>query len=74
MKIDREGSTVFVRYLYWDSRYDDWVPTTRLAPIHAHTYAENGTLKTGQRLEVLDEVKHWMEAFVKDETENQVSR
>lgn len=63
---------MFVKYLYWDSRYDEWVPISRLAPLHFHTYTENGTLKVGQRVEVLDEIKVWREAFVMDETDTQV--
>lgn len=72
VKIDRNGNTVYVQYLYWDSRYDEWISADRLAPLHAHTFTENGTLKKGQRVEVLDEIRVWRESFVIDETDTQV--
>ena len=52
--------------MYWDSQFDEWISSIsdRFAPLHTHTYVENGQLKKGQRIEVLDERKEWLEAFV----------
>jgi len=62
-KLDRKTGSVFVTYVYWDSQFDEWI-SDRFAPLHTHTYIENGQLKKGQRIEVLDERKEWLEAFV----------
>jgi hypothetical protein len=65
---------VFVTYLYWDDRFDEWIPNVeeRLAPLHTHTYTHGGRLDVGQRVEVLDETSKWLEAFVIAEEEHQV--
>lgn len=56
-------------YVYWDYHFDEWIDaiTDRFAPLHTHTYCENGRLQKGQRIEVLDENQQWLEAFVVDE-------
>lgn len=58
-------------YVYWDYKFDEWIDAIadRFAPLHSHTYCENGRLQTGQRVEVLDENQQWLEAFVVDEDE-----
>lgn len=38
--------------------------------MHTHTYTENGHLKKGQRIEVLDERQEWLEAFVVEDEDN----
>lgn len=45
----------------------------RMAPLNTHTYYEGGLLKVGQHIEVLDEHNKWLESFVIDENETQVS-
>lgn len=42
IKIDRTGNRVFVTYIYWDSRFDEWVDDIphRIAPLHAHTFTQ----------------------------------
>ena len=75
VKIDRERGRVFVTYVYWESRFDEWITSVpeRFAPLHTHTYAPvNGVLKVGQRVEARDERGMWMEAFVVDENPLQV--
>lgn len=71
MKLSPENENVFVAYLYWDSRFDEWVNNVeeRLAPLHTHTYTDGGVLKVGQRIEVLDDTQKWLEAFVIEERE-----
>lgn len=69
---------MYVSYLYWDSKFDEWVSNIsgRIAPLHTHTY--NGSdssgcgLKVGQRVEVRDERGVWMEAFVIASKEEEV--
>ncbi len=65
---------LFIGYLYWDSKFDEWVPMSseRVAPLHTHTYFTAGALKTRQRIEVLDERNNWLELFVEGETVDQV--
>ena len=74
VKIDRERGAVFISYLYWDRKYDEWIEDipNRMAPLHTHTYEVGGRLKIGQRIEVLDERNAWLESFVIDETDEQV--
>jgi len=75
VKIDHAHERVLVSYVYWDSKFDEWIKniSERFAVLHTHTYSpERGILKTGQRLEVLDEYKKWLEAFVVDENEAQI--
>eukprot|EP01039_Chlorochromonas_danica_P005045 gene5045-5539_t len=74
LKINFLQKTVFVSYLYWESRFDEWISNIpeRLAPLHAHTYYPGGELKVGQRVEVLDEQNKWLEAFVIEANATQV--
>jgi hypothetical protein len=74
LKIDRDGCRAFVTYLYWSSRFDEWVSDIegRFAPLRAHTYHEGGVLKVGQRIEVMDEQNKWLESYVIEENETQV--
>ena len=44
-----------------------------MAPLNTHTYYEGGMLKVGQRIEVLDNHGKWLESFIVDESETQVS-
>jgi hypothetical protein len=75
-KIDLSGNRVFVSYTYWDSRFDEWVDNIphRFADLHTFTFAgiNNGVLRTGQRVEVLDDHNKWLEAFIIDENESSV--
>jgi hypothetical protein len=66
LKISQEKQAVYVTYLYWDDRFDEWVSdvNTRIAPLHTHTYIAGGVLKVGQRVEALDESQKWLECFV----------
>ncbi len=74
LKIDYETHRLYIGYLNWDSKFDEWVTASneRVAPLHAHTYFVGGTLKLRQRVEVLDERGTWLESFVEDENETQV--
>ena len=73
-EVDEERQRVFVSYLHWTSKWDEWIDWNegRLAPIHTHTYHFGGTLKPGQRLEVQDDRGDRLEAFVIDERSNEV--
>lgn len=74
MKIDRDAQRVFVSYLYWDRRYDEWITDipSRIAGLHEHTYTDGRVLRVGQRVEALDEKQQWREAFIVDENPSQV--
>jgi hypothetical protein len=74
LKISQEKQSVYVSYLYWDDRFDEWVPEveTRIAPLHRHTYETGGVLKVGQRVEALDESQKWLECFVIDVDQDRV--
>jgi hypothetical protein len=74
VKMDRIKERVYISYVYWDSRFDEWIDDlpNRLMPVHTHTYKENGILKNGQRIDVLDETLKWLESFIVDENEDQV--
>lgn len=74
IKLDREGRRAYVTYIYWSSKYDEWITDIegRFAALHAHTYHEGGVLKVGQRIEVKDEQNKWLESYVIEENENQV--
>jgi hypothetical protein len=73
LKIDYEANRVYIGFLHWDSRFDEWVACKRLAPIHSHTYVNGGELKQGQRVEVLDKKGVWCEAFVVEERPTDVN-
>lgn len=75
IKIDRSNQRVFVHYIYWDYKFDEWVDniSQRIVPVHTHTYCDGGILKVGQRIEALDDRSKWLEAFVIEEIEKQVS-
>ena len=66
---------VYVSYIYWDNKFDEWISNIRerFVPLHHHTYTDGGILKYGQRIEALDERERWVEAFVCDESNNQVN-
>lgn len=72
--VDDERQRVFVSYLHWTSKWDEWIDWNedRLAPIHTHTYHFGGRLKLGQRLEVQDDRGDRLEAFVIEERSNEV--
>jgi hypothetical protein len=72
--VDCEKNRIFVSYLYWDQRFDEWINDIpgRVAHLHEHTYTKDGILKVGQRIEVLDERNQWLESFVIDENEHEV--
>lgn len=74
MKIDRPRGRVYISYVYWESSYDEWIDdiSRRLVLKHTHTYDEGRVLKTGQRVEAMDERQEWLEAFIVDENEAQV--
>lgn len=69
LKIDELGHRIFVTFTYWESKWDEWISNVheRTAPLHAHTYYPGGQLKVGQRVEVMDSYKKWLEAFVIEE-------
>ena len=66
---------VYVHYTYWDSKFDEWRPNDHdnIASLHTHTFIDGGVLKVGQRVEVLDQRMQWLEAFVIEEKDNEVS-
>jgi hypothetical protein len=74
IKVDKQNARVYVKYVYWDSDYDEWVDgiSHRLAPKHFHTYIEGGVLKEGQRVEAQDERGEWLQAFVIEEQPEKV--
>jgi hypothetical protein len=73
LKVDRINWRVLVSYVNWDSKFDEWVSDPlRLAPLHMHTYTLGGILQQHQRVEVLDEIGKWLEAFVIEESGEQV--
>mmetsp|Transcript_3871 Transcript_3871/g.6041 ORF Transcript_3871/g.6041 Transcript_3871/m.6041 type:complete len:631 (-) Transcript_3871:59-1951(-) len=72
MKVDTERGRLFVTYLFWSSKYDEWVTPDRVAPLFTHTYNPPNPLKTGQRVECLDSRHEWLQAFVIDENETEV--
>ena len=71
VKINNQPFKIFISYLYWDYKWDEWIHEseflTRIAPLHFHTYFKGGTLKLGQRIEVRDLSGKWIESFVIDE-------
>lgn len=69
LQVDRKESKIFITYLFWSEKFNEWiaVPSERVVPLHTHTYYPGGVLKVGQRIEVLDERRCWLEAFVIDE-------
>lgn len=73
MKYDEENRRIFVSYLFWSSKWDEWVDISpdRVAPLHTHTYNPPNPLKIRQRIEVLRH-DEWKEAFVIEESEAQV--
>jgi hypothetical protein len=75
LKIDHQNQRIFVTYLYWDSKFDEWVDNIddRTAPFHTHTYYENGPVIIGQRVEVMDENQKWLHAYIIDVDGDQVS-
>lgn len=75
LKIDHQNQKIFVTYLYWDSKFDEWVNNVddRTAPFHTHTYYENGPVIVGQRVEVMDENQKWLHAYIKEVDGNMVS-
>jgi len=74
LKIDRQNNRIFVSFLYWQSKWDTWVDNIieQTAPLHAHTYVHPGPLRLGQRINVQDPCGTWLEAFVTEETRDQV--
>lgn len=70
LKIDKDKKRVFITYLYWEDKWDEWIAEDedRMAPLHTHTYYPGGLLKKGQRIECLDERNKWIESFVIDES------
>lgn len=76
IKKDPWQERIYVSYLHWDSKFDEWIANIaeRIAPLHTHTYYRGGKLKVGQRIEVLDERDSWLESFVEDEEDDKVSK
>jgi hypothetical protein len=74
LKIDAESRRMYVSFLFWSHHWDLWVGdiSARCAYLHTHTYSPGGVLRAGQRLDVLDEVNKWLEAFVADESPTEV--
>ena len=74
MKVDKERQRIYVSYIFWSSKFDEWVNTNdgRIAPLYTHTYNPPNPLKTGQRIEAMDNRYEWLEAFVIDENETEV--
>jgi hypothetical protein len=74
LKIDRENTRIYVSYLFWSDKWNEWIDDIagRTALLHSHTYVEGGVLRAGQRIEVLDEMNNWLESFVIEEGPAQV--
>jgi hypothetical protein len=69
LKIDHDRQRVYVTYVFWSSKFDEWVEctTARIAPLFSHTYNPPNPLRVGQRIEAMDSRFLWLEAFVIDE-------
>lgn len=74
-KIDSQTNSVFISYIYWDEKHDEWVANAlnNIAPLNSHTYYEGSILKVGQRVETLDEKMMWLLSYIIDATSKQVS-
>ena len=74
LKIDHENRRLYVTYLFWSHHWDTWVEdiNARCAYLHTYTYAPGGVLRLGQRLDVLDEMNKWLEAFIIEEAPSEV--
>ena len=70
LKVDNDGSRIYITYLYWSNHFNEWIDDTdidnRVAKINTHTYYEGGPFKAGQRIEALDQMNVWLEAFIID--------
>jgi hypothetical protein len=73
VKYDEVNKKIFVTFLFWTSKWDDWVDISpdKVAPLHTHTYNPPNPLKLRQRIEVFG-LSEWREAFVVDENESHV--
>lgn len=74
LEVDLARRRVFVSYVHWSRKWDEWVSMSdhRLATLHTHTYFTGGELRVGQRLEVQDPLRNVLEAYVIDEAPTQV--
>lgn len=74
MKLDFQRHAIFVSYLYWDNKHDEWITDIeeKTAPLNKHTYIAGGILKVGQRVEALDEKNKWLHSTLIDASEKQV--
>lgn len=74
LKVDRENTRVYISYLFWSDKWNEWIEDIngRTALLHTHTYVEGGVLRLDQRIEVLDELNNWLESFVIEEAPAQV--
>mmetsp|Transcript_8068 Transcript_8068/g.10706 ORF Transcript_8068/g.10706 Transcript_8068/m.10706 type:complete len:624 (+) Transcript_8068:104-1975(+) len=68
LKVDQMRRQVYITYLYWADKWNEWVPidSDRIAPLASQTYVEGKELQMGMRVEALDERHHWLEAEVVD--------
>eukprot|EP01041_Mallomonas_annulata_P010932 gene10932-22823_t len=74
LKIDKEKKQVYITYLYWEDKWDEWIRDSegRMAPLHTHTYFRGGPLKKGQRIECKDTLNNWIESIIIDESEAKI--
>jgi len=66
LKVDKQNGRVYITYLYWDNKWNEWVDldSGRIAPLGTRTYVEGGALQLGMRVECCDERRMWLEAEV----------
>ena len=70
LEVGPSNRSVHITYTYWGDAWNEWLELSsgRLAPYGSRTYQPGGVLRRGQRIEVLDTVRKWLEAEVIDET------
>jgi len=66
VEVEADGRGVHITYMYWGDAWNEWVrlDSGRLAPYGTQTYQPGGVLRLGQRIEVLDTRRKWLEAEV----------
>jgi hypothetical protein len=73
--VDARRQRVYIHYIYYASRYDEWVAwdSDRLAPRGTHALVPGGTPRQGQLVDCLDEATQtWLESRVVGETPDAV--
>lgn len=74
LKLDIEHKRIYITYLYWDDKWNEWISFSdgRIASLHTHTYHSGGVLKVGQRIECKDSLGKWIESFIIEDADDQI--